>query len=119
MGARYYQPELGRWTQPDPSGQEANAYLYVGGNPVNFVDPSGLAFFQDALTVAGAAVGGLVGGSIGVGLGGGVGGVIGGCLGAALGAGAARVATGGDPSLGEAALACFGGGIPGPFNKPF
>ena len=24
MGARYYQPELGRWTQPDPSDQEAN-----------------------------------------------------------------------------------------------
>ncbi len=34
MGARYYQPELGRWTQPDPSGQEANAYLYAVGNPV-------------------------------------------------------------------------------------
>ncbi len=41
MGARYYQPELGRWTQPDPSGLDANAYLYVGANPVNFVDPSG------------------------------------------------------------------------------
>ena len=38
-GARYYQPEPGRWTQPDPSGQEANAHLYVGGNPVNLVDP--------------------------------------------------------------------------------
>ncbi len=44
MGARYYQPELGRWTQQDPSGQEANAYLYTGGNPVNFVDPSGYCF---------------------------------------------------------------------------
>jgi uncharacterized protein RhaS with RHS repeats len=42
MGARYYQPELGRWTQPDPSGLDANAYAYVGGNPVNFIDPSGL-----------------------------------------------------------------------------
>jgi RHS repeat-associated protein len=44
IGARYYQPELGRWTQPDPSGQDANAYAYVGGNPVNFDDPSGLCF---------------------------------------------------------------------------
>jgi RHS repeat-associated protein len=26
MGARYYQPELGRWTQPDLSGQEANVH---------------------------------------------------------------------------------------------
>lgn len=47
MGARYYQPELGRWTQRDPSGLDANAYLYVGGNPVNFVDPSGLFSFGD------------------------------------------------------------------------
>ncbi len=44
VGARYYQPELGRWTQQDPSGQEENAYLYVAGNPINFIDPSGLGF---------------------------------------------------------------------------
>jgi RHS repeat-associated protein len=42
MGARYYQPELGRWTQRDPSGLDGNAYAYVAGNPVNFVDPTGL-----------------------------------------------------------------------------
>jgi RHS repeat-associated protein len=61
MGARYYQPELGRWTQPDPSGQEVNAYLYVGNNPVNFVDPSGLFSIQDAFgVVLGLGVGGLV-----------------------------------------------------------
>jgi RHS repeat-associated protein len=47
IGARYYQPELGRWTQRDPSGQEANAYLYVGGDPVNFTDPSGLSVFSE------------------------------------------------------------------------
>ncbi len=43
MGARYYQPELGRWTQQDPSGLDANAYAYVGGNPVNLIDPAGTA----------------------------------------------------------------------------
>lgn len=42
FGARYYDPSVGRWTQQDPSGQDANAYAYVGGDPVNFVDPSGL-----------------------------------------------------------------------------
>ncbi|MEE1928730.1 RHS repeat-associated core domain-containing protein [Streptomyces sp. TRM 70351] len=42
MGARYYDPALGRFTQPDPSGQETNAYLYAGGDPVNRSDPSGL-----------------------------------------------------------------------------
>jgi hypothetical protein len=41
FGARYYDPSVGRWTQQDPSGQEANAYAYVGGDPVNFVDPDG------------------------------------------------------------------------------
>jgi RHS repeat-associated protein len=60
MGARYYQPELGRWSQQDPSGQEANAYLYVGANPINFIDPSGLlskcAVGAIALTAVGAAL---------------------------------------------------------------
>jgi len=42
MGVRYYDPHLGRFTQPDPSGQEANPYLYAGGDPVNHTDPTGL-----------------------------------------------------------------------------
>ncbi len=59
MGARYYQRELGRWTQRDPLGQEANPYLYVAGNPVNFADPSGLVsvseIFQGISYAPGAA----------------------------------------------------------------
>ncbi|MFJ4204455.1 RHS repeat-associated core domain-containing protein [Streptomyces sviceus] len=47
MGARYYDPNLGRFTQPDPSGKEKNAYLYAGGDPVNKVDPSGTFGFVD------------------------------------------------------------------------
>ncbi|MER7057962.1 RHS repeat-associated core domain-containing protein [Streptomyces sp. NPDC000351] len=43
MGHRYYEPTLGRLTQPDPSGQEANPYLYAGGDPINNADPSGLS----------------------------------------------------------------------------
>ncbi|MFF0208766.1 RHS repeat-associated core domain-containing protein [Streptomyces althioticus] len=35
MGHGYYDPTLGRFTQPDPSGQEENAYLYAVGDPVN------------------------------------------------------------------------------------
>jgi RHS repeat-associated protein len=42
MGARYYDPQLGRFTQPDPSGQETNPYLYTAGDPVNQTDPTGL-----------------------------------------------------------------------------
>ncbi|MFF7849046.1 RHS repeat-associated core domain-containing protein [Streptomyces sp. NPDC007910] len=42
MGARYYDPHLGRFTQPDPSGQEKNPYLYAVGDPINHTDPTGL-----------------------------------------------------------------------------
>jgi RHS repeat-associated protein len=42
--ARAYHPGLGRFMQTDPIGQAGgmNIYAYVGGDPVNFRDPSGL-----------------------------------------------------------------------------
>ena len=42
LGARFYDPSLGRFTQIDPSGQEANPYNYGKCNPINASDPSGL-----------------------------------------------------------------------------
>jgi len=45
FGARDYDPRIGRWTAKDPIGFAAgdgNLYGYVGGDPVNGVDPSGL-----------------------------------------------------------------------------
>jgi RHS repeat-associated protein len=41
LRARYYDPAIGRFLNMDPSWQERNLYGYVGGNPVNFTDPSG------------------------------------------------------------------------------
>ncbi len=46
-GQRYYDPSIMRWTQPDPllnagDVRQANRYAYVGGDPVNLTDPSGL-----------------------------------------------------------------------------
>ena len=42
FGARYYDPNTGRFTQPDPSGQEHNPYAYAGNNPATWSDPTGL-----------------------------------------------------------------------------
>ncbi|RBY74496.1 hypothetical protein DQ239_19490 [Blastococcus sp. TF02-09] len=42
LEARYYDPALGRFTQPDPSGQEANAYVYSENDPCNASDGTGL-----------------------------------------------------------------------------
>ena len=41
-GARYYDPDLGMFLQPDPMMQFPSPYLYTGGNPVNRTDPSGM-----------------------------------------------------------------------------
>lgn len=44
FGARDYDPQVGRWTAKDPiqfAGGDTNLYGYVGGDPVNWVDPDG------------------------------------------------------------------------------
>lgn len=47
MGARYYDPKLGRFTQMDPADfkpelpQSFNRYIYANNNPHRFVDPDG------------------------------------------------------------------------------
>jgi len=42
LGARFYWPELGRFIQQDPVGNGMNWYGYAGGNPVVWIDPTGL-----------------------------------------------------------------------------
>ncbi len=46
FGARWYDPTVGRWTQPDSivtlnDPMNGNLYAYVKDNPINEVDPSG------------------------------------------------------------------------------
>ena len=46
FGYRDYDPETGCWTARDPigfAGGDTNLYGYVLGDPVNFIDPEGLA----------------------------------------------------------------------------
>ncbi len=42
VGNRYYDSAVGRFLQPDPSGQEENEYAYASNNPLSFNDPDGL-----------------------------------------------------------------------------
>lgn len=56
FGAWDYDAAVGRWTSKDPilwGGGQGNIYVYVGNDPVNFVDPEG----QWALVVGGAILG--------------------------------------------------------------
>jgi RHS repeat-associated protein len=61
LGARYYDPSLGRFTQQDPSGQDANQYAYASADPLNRSDPTGLydlaAAAGDVANFAGAGAG--------------------------------------------------------------
>jgi len=73
FGCRYYDPQLGRFIQPDsmiPSGadsQALNRYCYGFNNPLSYTDPSGhfafLAVLAFLAPIAGyAAIGGAIGG---------------------------------------------------------
>ncbi len=52
LGARYYDPELGRFIQADTIVQDPNnsvtfnRYHYSGNNPVNYIDPDGHGFWK-------------------------------------------------------------------------
>ncbi|OGW83658.1 MAG: hypothetical protein A2987_04765 [Omnitrophica bacterium RIFCSPLOWO2_01_FULL_45_10] len=53
-GARYYDPEIGRFITADPTiqrpydPQDLNRYSYCRNNPINYTDPSGLSWWKKA-----------------------------------------------------------------------
>jgi len=50
--ARYYNPLTGSFGAEDPIKDQLNWYGYCGGNPLNFVDPSGLQITNDGFATA-------------------------------------------------------------------
>ena len=63
-GMRYYIPEMRRYNRPEPIGQAGSLdlYMYAGGNPVNRIDPTGLADYP----AAARATAGIIGNSLGI-----------------------------------------------------
>jgi len=44
LGHRFYWPELPRFIQQDPIGDDINWYAYAANNPVRFIDPEGTSW---------------------------------------------------------------------------
>lgn len=119
-GQRYYQRATGRWTQQDNleslgDPTQGNRYTYVGGDPINGIDPTGLFTLGDfvgnvvgfAVTATFTAVGS-VGGPPGAVLGT----IIGGCVGGYLEDSVGTIIDGDeDPTEADAAGSCAAGAL--------
>lgn len=92
FGARDYDARTGRWNSRDPIGFAAgdtNLYLYVGADPLAFIDPDGFSALGVGLSIAGGWAGRIGGATLGEAIfppgGGIIGGMAGGKAGAAIG----------------------------------
>jgi len=57
LQVRYYDPEIERFLQPDPSEQDGvRTYAYVGDGPIDATDPDGLADRSNCLYAHGQAI---------------------------------------------------------------
>ena len=52
LGARFYDPTVGRFVTMDPAQDGTNWYAYAGGNPLRNIDPTG-CYYEMLLDIAG------------------------------------------------------------------
>ena len=45
-GARYYDPQVGRWWTVDPVDEFMSPYLYCANDPIKLIDPDGMAVYN-------------------------------------------------------------------------
>ena len=64
---RMYDPQIGRWTTPDPFDEFASPYLGMGNDPINFNDPNGGNILGAIWKFFGGTVSGGASGFVGVG----------------------------------------------------
>ena len=104
---RWYAPELQRWPNHDPIGENGgiNLYRFVGNNPINYLDPLGLDWQRDMVVGSWTFSGTVLGGIAGF-FGGGGGGAV-------AGLGVASIATAPAGAVAGAALVGTAGGVVG------
>lgn len=50
FGERFYSSDIQRWTTPDPLAEkyyDLSPYAFCNNNPINFVDPDGMDWYED------------------------------------------------------------------------
>lgn len=66
-GLRYYNPTTGRFNREDPARDGSNWQIYVGNDPINNTDPTGMSRSNPFASISSVAMGGLAGAGFGIG----------------------------------------------------
>jgi RHS repeat-associated protein len=119
-GARYYDPQLGRFITPDPTvqkpfdPQDFNRYAYARNNPVVFTDPTGFGWLASLFNTIGQVIGTVVGAFAGNPE---LGRRLGGAIGTYYGRGLETMFAGGD--FKEIYMAAYNGFAEGYYSLPY